>query len=156
MTLIKKTNSNNFDFQVLVNLLDADLKVRDGDEHAFFAQYNKIDSLKNVVVCYVDDTPVGCGAFKEFDKTAVEIKRMFVQPAFRGKGIAKMVLNELEMWAKELNYIACVLETGKRQPEAIRLYTKAGYILIPNYGQYENVETSVCFKKLIEHVPMNS
>ena len=150
MTPIKRTNSVDVDFQILVRLLDADLKVRDGDEHAFFAQYNKIDSLKNVVVCYVDNEAAGCGAFKEFDKTSVEIKRMFVQPAMRGKGIAMKILDELELWAKELNYIAFVLETGKRQPEAINLYIKTGYSIIPNYGQYENVETSVCFRKLIE------
>ena len=147
MTTIKRTNSDDKDFQSLVRLLDADLKVRDGDEHAFFAQYNKIGSLKNVVVCYADDVAVGCGAFKEFDKTAVEIKRMFVQPALRGKGIATSILNDLELWATELNYKAFVLEIGKRQPEAIRLYTKAGYAIIPNYGQYKNVETSVCFRK---------
>ncbi|MBN8788447.1 MAG: GNAT family N-acetyltransferase, partial [Terrimonas sp.] len=61
------------------------------------------------------------------------------------------IVNELEQWAKELHYTACVLETGKRQPEAIRLYQKAGYTLIENFGQYKNVENSVCMKKILPY-----
>jgi putative acetyltransferase len=72
---------------------------------------------------------------------------MFVTFKSRGKGIATIVLQALEIWAKELEYEACVLETGKKQPEAISLYLKNGYIIIPNYGQYENIENSVCIKK---------
>jgi GNAT superfamily N-acetyltransferase len=54
----------------------------------------------------------------------------------------------LELWAAELGYTAYVLETGRKQPEAIRIYQKAGYTVIPNYGQYKNVENSVCMTKL--------
>jgi len=79
----------------------------------------------------------------------MEMKRMYTVPAFRGKGIATMVLRELEKWAAELSYMKCVLETGKRQPEAIDLYKKNGYKIIPNYGQYIGVENSVCFEKSV-------
>ena len=79
----------------------------------------------------------------------MEVKRMYTLPDFRGKGIATIVLQELEKWAKELRMEKCMLETGKRQPEAIALYTKNGYRLIPNYGQYAGVENSVCFEKLL-------
>jgi putative acetyltransferase len=146
---LKRTTSENSDFQNLVRLLDADLKLRDGEDHAFYSQFNKIDKIKNAVVCFADDLPVGCGAFKEYDETSVEIKRMFVQPGFRGKGIAGTILKELELWAAEINYSVAVLETGKRQPEAIALYQKTGYTIIPNFGQYENIENSVCMKKEI-------
>ena len=74
---------------------------------------------------------------------------MFVHPKYRNKGIGLDILNELELWASELNYSECILETGKKQPEAIKLYTKAGYQIIENYGQYENIENSVCMKKTI-------
>jgi GNAT superfamily N-acetyltransferase len=74
---------------------------------------------------------------------------MYTVPAFRGQGIAAAVLNALEQWAAELSYESCVLETGKRQPEAIALYKKSGYIIIPNYGQYAGVENSVCFRKTL-------
>lgn len=144
-----KTDSENIDFQNLVALLDADLAERDGDEHTFYAQFNKIAAIRNVVVCYVDEKAIGCGAFKEYDKLKVEIKRMFVLPQYRGHGVALKILNELEIWAAELNYVEYVLETGKKQPEAIRLYQKAGYVITDNYAQYENVENSVCMKKSI-------
>jgi len=149
MTSLIRTDSSNVDFRNLVNLLDADLRIRDGEEHGFYATFNKIDHIVNVVVYYLDGIPVGCGAFKPFDSESVEIKRMFVSPEYRCKGTALLVLNELEKWAHELNYKACVLETGRKQPEAIALYQKAGYKLIPNYGQYEGIENSVCMHKTI-------
>lgn len=150
MITIIRTTSENIDFQNLVVLLDKDLKIKDGEDHDFYAQYNKIDKINHVVVYYLNNEAVGCGAFKEFDSNTVEIKRMFVHPDYRGKGIASAVLKELEIWASESDYANCVLETGKNNPEAIALYQKSGYKIIPNYGQYENIDTSVCLKKSIQ------
>ena len=147
MIAYNRTLSTSADFQKLVALLDEDLRIRDGNEHTFYAQFNKIENIRNVVVCYMNKKPVGCGAFKEYDKKKVEIKRMYVRPEFRGRGVGLAILKELELWASELNYSECILETGKRQPEAIRLYQKAGYSIIKNFGQYENVENSVCMIK---------
>ena len=144
-----KTDSSNPDFRSLVTLLDKDLSIRDGDEHAFYAQFNKIDKIRNAIVCYEQDTAVGCGAFREYDEGRVEIKRMFVLPEHRGKGTGHAILKELEAWAAALGYTICILETGKKQPEAIRLYEKAGYRLMPSYGQYLNVENSVCMTKTL-------
>lgn len=149
MTTFNRTTSDNEDFRNLVIFLDADLKIRDGDEHAFYDQFNKIDLIKNAIVCYNNKIPIGCGAFKEYDDQKAEIKRMYVLPEYRGKGIGLKILNELELWATELNFEECILETGKKQPEAISLYQKAGYEITKNYGQYENVENSVCMKKNI-------
>jgi GNAT superfamily N-acetyltransferase len=147
--LLLRTDSTNPDFRKLVAALDEDLAIRDGAEHAFFAQFNKIDHLKQVVVAYAGNEPVGCGAIKEYSTGTIEVKRMYVPPAHRGKGIASLVLQELEAWAKELNYNTCILETGWKQPEAIRLYQKNAYHTIPNYGQYAGVESSVCFEKVL-------
>ena len=144
-----RTNSDNPDFNGLVRLLDQDLQMRDGAEHAFYAQFNKVSAIRYVVIAYRGDEPVGCGAFKEFTDELVEIKRMFMQPAHREQGIAQAILAELEQWAQELHYTGCVLETGKNQPEAIRLYQKVSYQVIPNYGQYAGVENSVCLQKEI-------
>lgn len=146
ITLIR-SNSANPDFIKLVKLLDADLAIRDGDEHAFYHQFNKIDMIKHVVLLYENDTAVSCGAIKESMPGSMEVKRMYTVPAARGKGLAGKVLAELEKWSAELNYNSCVLETGRKQPEAIALYTKCGYHIIPNYGQYTGVENSVCFEK---------
>jgi len=150
MTNLVRTNSDNSDFRKLVVLLDHDLQIRDGDERLFYAQFNKVDKIRHVVVAFENEKAVGCGAFKEYEAGAAEIKRMYVREAERGKGIAGKILAELENWAKELNFSECVLETGLKQPEAIRLYQKNGYQTIPNYGQYAGVENSVCMKKNFE------
>ena len=147
MLHIKRTNSDDADFTSLVRLLDADLAERDGEEHTFYAQFNKLASIRHAVVIYEDGTPVGCGAFKPFDENSMEIKRMYVLPAQRGQGLASQILKELEQWAAELGRSRCTLETGKKQPEAMALYSKNGYSVIPNFGQYAGVENSVCFEK---------
>ncbi len=149
MNSLIRTTSDNKDFQNLVVLLDAFLKITDGDDHAFYDQFNKVDTIKNVVVVYFKNEPVGCGAFKEYDSKTVEIKRMFVKDDFRGKGIASQILLALELWAKESKYSECILETGIRQTSAIALYLRSNYTVIPNYGQYKNVIESVCMKKII-------
>jgi putative acetyltransferase len=148
MTILR-TNSGDRDFIALVELLDAYLATVDGKDHSFYAQYNKIETIKHVVLANEDGKPLGCGAIKPYDEHTMEIKRMFVPPESRGRGIATMILMELENWAGELSYTKCILETGKRQTEAIRLYTKNGYTPIPNYGQYAGVENSRCFEKQV-------
>jgi GNAT superfamily N-acetyltransferase len=147
MIQIIQTDSTNSDFQMLVKLLDEDLAIRDGEEHAFYAQFNKTANLKHVIVLYQDQVPVACGAIRAYSETAMEIKRMFVQPDHRRNGFAKMVVEHLERWSKELGYRSCVLETGKNQPEAIQLYQKIGFQIISNYGQYAGIENSVCMQK---------
>lgn len=146
---IKRTTSDNPDFNRLVPYLDKYLAVLDGDDHAFYAQFNKSSLLKNAVVCYENDIPVGIGAYKEYDAETVEIKRMYTSTEYRGKGIAKAILNELEAWAQEENYNTAILETGHLQKDAIGLYQKLGYKVIDNFGQYAGVENSVCMKKSI-------
>jgi len=150
MITIKRTNSDNKDFIELVKLLDADLANIDGSEHSFYAQFNKIDKIKYIVVAYENDTPIGCGAIKEYSPNIVEVKRMYTSPGSRGKGIATKILIELEKWATELSFEKCILETGKRQSEAVALYKKNGYKLIPNYGQYAGIENSLCFEKAMK------
>jgi len=149
MITLVRSNSENKDFILLVKQLDDYLAELDGEEHAFYNQLNKIDKIKHVIVAYENNKPVGCGAIREHSPTSMEVKRMYTLPQCRGKGIATKILNELETWASELAYRKCVLETGKRQPEAIELYKKNGYRIIPSYGQYVAVENSVCFEKEI-------
>jgi len=147
MIILRRTSSDNPDFLDLVRQLDADLAIRDGEEHAFYDQFNRVDAIKYVVLAYVEGNAAGCGALKAYDGDTLEIKRMYTLPDRRGIGIASAVLRELERWAAELSCRKCVLETGKGQPEAIGLYTKNGYKRIPNYGQYAGIENSLCFEK---------
>lgn len=149
MMQIVRTDSKNKDFIALVKLLDTDLAVRDGDDHPFYDQFNKINNIQYAVVAYENEKALGCGAIKEYEQGIMEIKRMYVLPASRGRGIATKILSELEKWAAELVYTTCILETGKMQPEAIHLYKKNGYTIIRNYGQYAGIENSVCFEKKV-------
>ena len=145
--ILKRTNSENPDFLELVKQLDADLAIRDGEEHAFYNQFNKLDTIKNVVVAYCNTEAIGAAGIKNYAPGIMEIKRMFVKTEYRGKGIAAKILTELEKWARELKYKKCILETGIRQPEAIALYKKCDYMKIPNYGQYRDAPSSLCFEK---------
>jgi putative acetyltransferase len=142
-----RTDSTHADFNKLVTELDAELRIRDGDESEFYEQFNKSDSVKYAVVIYQNGVAVGCGALRPYTENTIEVKRMYVPLEQRNKGIASLVVSELEKWAIELGFYHLILETGIRQPEAIRLYTKNGYQSIPNYGQYQGVVSSVCFAK---------
>jgi GNAT superfamily N-acetyltransferase len=152
MIKIVRIDSADPDFLILVKKLDAELAIRDGKDHSFYSQFNRLDKIRHVVLAYDDGKPAGCGAIKEYSTDTMEIKRMFVLSDHRRKGIAAKILAELELWTAELSYAKCILETGKKQPEAIELYKKNGYQPIPNYGQYIGVENSVCFeKKILPH-----
>lgn len=147
MIKLVRTDSDNADFRRLVSRLDEYLREKDGADHAFYNQFNSIDHIRNVVIAYEEGQATGCGAFKRYDEQSAEIKRMFVDPDFRGRGIAGLILAELERWARELNFTRSILETGLRQTEAVKLYQKENYRVIPNYGQYIGVENSVCMEK---------
>lgn len=150
MIKLLRTNSENTDFIKLVKQLDNELGNRNGDEQSFYSQFNKLDKIKCTVVGYLEGQPVACGAIKEYQQGIVEVKRMYVKNESRGFGLGYMLLEELEKWSLELGCQKCVLETGIKQLEAIGLYKKAGYKQIPNYGQYEGVENSVCFGKKLK------
>lgn len=147
MIKLIRTDATNQDFVNLVKLLDSELAISDGDEHYFYDQFNSITQIKFAIVAYEGNKPVGCGAIKEFSQEAMEIKRMFILSDFRAKGLASLILKELEQWALELGFSKCILETGKKQPEAIALYKKNAYYQISNYGQYAGVDNSLCFEK---------
>lgn len=146
MKLVRCTNDSN-DFRELVVLLDNDLDSRYGVLQEHYNQFNRIEANNTVVVAYLEDIPVGCGCFKKFDNDSVEIKRMFVKDDFRGKGIARKILTELEKWAAETGYKNTVLETGCKQFEAINFYTNFGYYRIGNFGQYAGNTNSICMSK---------
>jgi putative acetyltransferase len=147
MIKLQRTDANNPDFKELISLLDADLAISDGEDHQFYTQFNKTDQIKYVIIAYKNSKPVACGAIKKYDENTMEVKRMFTLPESRGTGLAGMILSELQKWAQEMDYTRLILETGIRQKEAISLYNKTNFILIPNYGQYEGIETSICFEK---------
>lgn len=147
MTRLKRTTSKNEDFINLVEQLDTYLNIIDGDEHEFYNQFNGVENLDNVIIIYKNNIAAGCGTFKKYNNNTVEIKRMFVDPNFREFGIGRQILTSLEDWAKEIGYTSCILETGKRMTDAVIFYKKCGYSEIEKYGQYINIDNSLCFKK---------
>ncbi len=144
---ITRTTATDEDFKSLIVKLDAELTIRDGDDHDFYHQFNGLDDIKYVLVGYQNNIPAACGAIKQFDLDTMEIKRMYVPAEHRRFGYALQILVALQNWAKELRYTKCILETGYAQPEAIALYHKAEFNIIPNYSQYEGIENSICFGK---------
>ncbi|ATL47761.1 GNAT family N-acetyltransferase [Chitinophaga caeni] len=149
MFTISRTNGQNPEFITLAKQLNAKLAEVNGEDHDFFMQYNQLDELKYVILVHKEAKAVGCGAIKAFDAKSMEIKRMFVLPGERRKGIAQLVLQGLETWAKELGMERCVLETSIDLIPAVKLYRGSGYATIPNYGQYVGIETSICMEKLL-------
>ena len=130
-------------------MLDHELWVELNEDQATYDQYNKVPDIETVVLVYAEGQPVACGCFREFDPETVEIKRMFVKKSWRGKGLSKMVLRELEAWAIENNFRYAVLETSINFLPARQLYERAGYSIIPNYPPYVGFEESVCMKKTL-------
>lgn len=144
---LKRTNSENEDFQQLVIELEKHLINADEEAHSVCKQYNKLETIKHVVVAYINGKAIGCGAIRKYDTDLIEIKRMFVAMDARGQGVGSKILAELEDWAKEMGFKNTILETGNMLHEAVKLYKRNNYIQIPNYGQYEKIEKSICFTK---------
>lgn len=136
------------DFAALTDELDSELLVRYpalGDSDEFSAP----DDLLACVIAYVGDVPIGCGALREFEPGVGEIKRMFVVRRARGLGVARLILEALEVHARELGYSALWLGTGIRQPEAIGLYESSGYRRIGQFGEYASTDQCVCYGKYL-------
>jgi len=146
---IERTDSESVDFKKLIKMLDEDLWEVNGEEQAIYHESNQIEPIDTAVVVYVDNQPVACGCFRNYTPSVAEIKRMFVDKKHRGKGLSRLVLNELEKWAGESAYSRLILETGTLQVEAIGLYKSQGYTRIANYGMYEGLESSICFEKIL-------
>ena len=146
---LKRTNSSDPDFQTLIRELDVDLRVRNGKLMDVYDAFNVIQAIETVVIAYVDQVAAGCACFKRYDHETVEIKRMYVRPAARSKGISAMILKDLEEWALTLGVRKAILETGNSQFEALGLYGRQGYISIPNYAPYTEMPDSICFGKML-------
>ena len=137
------------EFVELVRGLDADLRGRYGDLQDSYAPHNKVDTIETAVVAREHGEAIGCGCFKAHPhgEATIELKRMFVAPAARGRRIGAQIVGALEQWARELGFQAAVLETGDKQHEAIALYTRCGYARIPNFPPYDSLPASVCMRK---------
>ena len=143
------TDGHNKDFIELCRGLDEFLNELVGGEEnrAEYIQYNKLDDIHDVVIAYDNDIPVGSASFKKYDDENAEVKRVFVKEEYRGQGISNELMKMLEQRAREKGFKYFILESGEPLVSAMALYRKIGYKVIPNYGQYVNMEESICMKK---------
>lgn len=144
---IIRTDNKNADFNYLIKLLDESLNEINGESQKQFDKHNKVDHISEAVVIYNDKVPAACGAYKEFDVESAELKRIFVVKEARRKGLAKLVVRELEELARSKGYKFAILETGVKQKEAITLYRSMGYEAIQNFEPYIGSVDSVCMRK---------
>lgn len=143
------TNGKNSDFILLCNLLDASLDELVGNqfERKKYHQFNQLNAINNAVILYLDDNPVASGGFKHYEDGIAEIKRVFVKKEFRGRGLSKIVMEELIKKAKSTGYKKLYLETGAPLRASINLYKSFGFKKIKNYGPYELLKESICMEK---------
>lgn len=145
--IVRLVQSDSSDFTTLVSAFFTELEERYpglGEDEPASEQ-----DLLIAAVAYSGDTPVACGALRELEPSAAEVKRMYVAPEARRIGAARRILAALEERADSLGYSAVRLGTGVRQPEAIALYESCGYRHIPCFGEYEGTELCVCFEKAL-------
>jgi GNAT superfamily N-acetyltransferase len=139
--------------QRLVGALNDELDDRypeEGANHFDLDAAEVGDGRGALLVAFLADQPVGCGAVRQISQKVCEIKRMYVVPTARGRGVGRLILDELESIARQLGASRLVLETGVRQPEALALYTRVGFTTIPLFGSYADTphpELSVCMAK---------
>ncbi|MBD5462206.1 MAG: GNAT family N-acetyltransferase [Lachnospiraceae bacterium] len=146
---IEYTDGRDRNFIELCHELDDFLnEIVGGEENRTeYLQYNKLDDIHDVVVAYENDVPVGSASFKKYDDECAEVKRVFVKQEYRGRGISNILMKMLEERAREKGFKYFILESGEPLVSAMALYRKSGYKVIPNYGQYVDMEESVCMKK---------
>ncbi|WP_343208645.1 GNAT family N-acetyltransferase [Anaerolentibacter hominis] len=143
------TDGSSTEFVELCGLLDDFLNALTGGEEKRqeYIPYNRLDDIHDVIVVYDNDIPVGSAGFKKYDDDCAEVKRVFIKPEYRGKGISNKLMEVLECNARKQGYHYLILETGEPLIAAMALYRKIGYKVIPNYGQYKDMPDSVCMKK---------
>ncbi len=147
---IKRTSTNDDDFISLTSILDHEFWNELGEDMKTYDQFNRVPDLSTAVIIYDEKKPIACGCFKPYDAKTVEIKRMYVDKTYRGKGISKIILHQLENWAVENGFQYAILETSIYFNVAQNLYKQAGYFVIPNYDQYKGLKESVCMRKKLQ------
>lgn len=149
MIIVERTDILSPHFTGLTARLDEELIARYGQVQEEYHQYDKLEHIIIALIAYEAEQPIACGCLKQHDAATAEIKRMYVAPFHRGKGVSRSILYRLEEEAQRLGYKQLILETGEKQPESIGLYTSTGYLPIPNYEEYMQYTESLCYGKIL-------
>ena len=114
-----------------------------------FIPYNLSESISDVLIAYIDDVAAGCAGLKKYSESDVEIKRVWVEPGYRGKHIATELMDRIEEKARKLGFERAVLQTRPLMTDAVGLYEKRGYVLIENYPPYDKLEGAICMALIL-------
>lgn len=144
-----RTDGRNKDFIENCRLLDMDLDRRVGKKikRDKYQKYNQLDEIREAIIVYEENKPIGGGAIRRYDDESVELKRVFVHTEYQGRGIGSRLVSLLIEWATELGYKRMILETGELLAESCAVYKKMGFKVIPNYGPYMDMPESLCMAK---------
>ena len=144
---LRLTGSANPQFRALVRQLDQEYAARFGETALRYQPYNTLEKIEAACLLLLDGTPAACGAIQPLDKDTAEIKRVYALPEFRRRGLARQVVEQLELQALFHGYRFMALETGRAMPEAIGLYTKLGYRETEPWGPFAGDSLCICMKK---------
>lgn len=149
----RRTDGKNKNFIENCILLDMDLDRRVGNEiqRDKYNKYNQLDEIREAIVVYENNKPIGGGAIRRYNDEDIELKRVFVHPECQGRGIGTKLVSLLVEWATELGCKRIILETGNILSEACAVYKKLGFQVIPNYGPYVDMPESLCMAKDLEN-----
>jgi len=147
----KFTDGVDNDFAILCEELDASIDELVGNkfDRKPYIQYNQRDDIRDVIIAYNQNELIGCASYKKYEQETAELKRVFVKATYRGQGVARKMLEELESRARHQGYKTMILETGEMLADSMKLYKSFGYVIIKNYGQYAGMADSICMKKVL-------
>ena len=147
----KWTDGNSEDFQRFYSKTEeyyssivGGIRNREG-----FVPYNISANITRVLIAYVEGVPAGCVGLKTYSENEIEIKRLWVDPEYRGNHIADELRDRIEKRAKYFGYEKAILQTRPQMEAAVSLYLKRGYVLINNYPPYDKLEGAICFSKTL-------
>lgn len=145
------TDAMDVDFIRLTKELDQSLSGisadRPKEERTKYASFNDLSNITKAFVLYDREVAVGCAAFKKYATDTAEVKRVFICEKYRGKGLSKMLLSELEKQVRKEGFKRLILETGKNNRAAVSMYKSIDYREIDNFIPYTDMEDSICFSK---------
>ena len=145
----KWTSPDNADFRRFYLITEAyyDSIAGGPGKRREFVPYNLSESIQDVLIAYVSGIAAGCAGLKKYNDTDTELKRVWVEPAYRGKHIASAMMDMIEDRASQQGFGRVILQTREQMTAAVSLYLSRGYYRTENYPPYDKLEGAVCFAK---------
>lgn len=144
---IRVAEPKSADYAMLAKKLDEYYFTLVGDVHLRYADVNRPENMSRILVAYDGDRAVACGCWKKIDEVAGEVKRIYVLPEYRRRGLASAIIGKLEADMAAAGYTVAILETARTTGDSRSLYLSLGYEIIDYYGSPAGAENCLCFRK---------